>query len=584
MYHQLVHLLDLCTYCYQLHNQTLIWPMDPYYDQFSGIKGRRNGLMAKVHEYAAAQPKSTLLRGPGCLLKWDTNKDLDPILSDYSKIDPWKPSVVRPNRETEGWILYNTPEEITQRIKGVLLARYESGSDAQNPKVKLDSIPGLAEHRSRPDRLYCFEGGTGAIKRKNKEPAWSVMGLVLARKDDSAPKIPGNTSAHPYPYDIYIVFRGSRSGDPRALRALRKERGNPDWVTDMDFGADRGVVGNISEISETGSVSPGFAASVLTMLPTVMACLNDIQTKITYPPRTIYVTGHSLAAALAVHFTSAMLLGSTYGYTLSGGKMPDPIRTWPWSSTQLVPFALPVVGGESFHDAFNLTLASRPVYLSGDPVTQRLRGYAVGLPYRLVPESVSNLDQRGGRISALRHEPFNIRKYLLKDLEKKGIKLDGPPKEPWETYEDFKEMLLRLEKDPKADPNAKVSEILGTDFNLRLVEYLGILKKFVDNTQKPKVELLIAAIKAIDRLPSVNRNLIRVIRVGDQAPYQLLSLEDIYARCKGILPAQGADKSDRNNFDNFIGLCLFLSLASNSKYKDAVYHASQPPFEGLPFT
>ncbi len=50
MYHQLVHLLDLCTYCYQLHNQTLIWPMDPYYDQFSGIKGRRNGFMAEVHE------------------------------------------------------------------------------------------------------------------------------------------------------------------------------------------------------------------------------------------------------------------------------------------------------------------------------------------------------------------------------------------------------------------------------------------------------------------------------------------------------------------------------------------------------
>ena len=393
MYHQLVHLLDLCTYCYQLHNQTLIWPMDPYYDQFSGIKGRRNGFMAEVHRRAALpQGPYDGKHGPGVLNglpSAQTNQDLDPIISDYNQINPWQPSVVRPNREEEGWILYNTPKEITQRIKWVRLARYESGSDAQNPKVKLYSIPGLADDQSQPDRLYCFEGGTGEIKRKNKKPAWSVMGLVLARKDDSVPKIPGNTSAHPYPYDVYIVFRGSRSGDPRALRALRKERGNPDWVTDMDFGADRDVVANIPEISKTGNVSPGFAASVSTMLPTVMACLKDIQTKITYPPRTIYVTGHSLAAALAVHFTSAVLLGDTYGYTLSSqdvAKCRMTIRTWPWSSTQLVPFALPVVGDYSFHEVFNLTLASRPVYLSGDPVTQRRRGYAVGCPTGLCPK------------------------------------------------------------------------------------------------------------------------------------------------------------------------------------------------------
>jgi hypothetical protein len=30
MYHTLVHLLDLCILSYQLHSQTLIWPMDPY--------------------------------------------------------------------------------------------------------------------------------------------------------------------------------------------------------------------------------------------------------------------------------------------------------------------------------------------------------------------------------------------------------------------------------------------------------------------------------------------------------------------------------------------------------------------------
>jgi Lipase (class 3) len=372
MYHQLVHLLDLCTYSYQLHNQTLIWPMDPYYDQLSGIKGRRNGFMDKVHRRAVSG-NYVGRRGPDVLTDsqmHQTNQNLDPILSDYRNLNPWKPSIVRPNRETEGWILYNTPSQITDRIGEAWVVRYLAGNPrlVTNPPLPIN-IPRPALGQTGTDWLYCFEGGTGAIARKPTHPAWSLMGFVLAREDETAANPPPLR-----PYDIYIVFRGSRSGDPRALRALQEERGNPDWVTDMDFGAGRNVLERNSEISETGSVSPGFAASVSTLLPTVMACLKSIQIRKTYSPRTIYVTGHSLAAALAVHFTSAVLLGGTYGYTVpsqSGGKMPDEIRRWPWSSTQLVPFALPVVGGKSFHDVFNLTLASRPVYLSGDPPSHK---------------------------------------------------------------------------------------------------------------------------------------------------------------------------------------------------------------------
>jgi hypothetical protein len=105
MYHQLVHLLDLCTYSYQLHNQTLIWPMDPYYDQLSGPTGRRNGFMAEVHN-RAANPQGPYAgkHGPGVLNglpPTQTNRGLDPIISDYNQINPWQPSVVRPNRETE---------------------------------------------------------------------------------------------------------------------------------------------------------------------------------------------------------------------------------------------------------------------------------------------------------------------------------------------------------------------------------------------------------------------------------------------------------------------------------------------------
>jgi hypothetical protein len=387
------------------------------------------------------------------------------------------------------------------------------------------------------------------------------MGLVLARTDDSAPKIPGN----PYPYDVYIVFRGSRSGDPRALRALREEKGNPDWVTDMDFGAGRGVVGKISAISETGSVSPGFAASVTTMLPTVMACLDDIQTQITYPPRTIYVTGHSLAAALAVHFTSAVLLGRTYGYTVSGSKMPDAIRRWPWSSTQLVPFALPVVGDETFRDAFDIRLASRPVYLSGDPVTQRSRQYAVGWPYRIVPESVSNLKQRGGRISSLRHEPFNIRKYLIKDLQSKKILSDPLPQdfpgEPWVVYKTFKNLLKT------SGLMGDVKQILGANFNTRLVEYLEVLFACVGQNEKPRVKIVIDAVK--------NINVLAVHNIW--GPYPLVShktISQIYTDSNGIFPSDA-------DFDKFIGLCLFLSAASKLQYSVADAATGIVPFDSL---
>jgi hypothetical protein len=43
-----VYLLDLCIFSYHLHNQTLIWPMDPYYEQLSSQKlrfGRRKDFM-----------------------------------------------------------------------------------------------------------------------------------------------------------------------------------------------------------------------------------------------------------------------------------------------------------------------------------------------------------------------------------------------------------------------------------------------------------------------------------------------------------------------------------------------------------
>src|SRR5271166_1883349 len=120
MYDELVHLLDLCTFAYQLHSQTLIWPMDPYYEQWSSELltrlqfSSRKDFMRQVHRVATLNnPDFSGMRGPATLSgAAQSNLGLDPVISDYKLINPWLPGVTRQNKEQEGWTLYNTPQAI----------------------------------------------------------------------------------------------------------------------------------------------------------------------------------------------------------------------------------------------------------------------------------------------------------------------------------------------------------------------------------------------------------------------------------------------------------------------------------------
>ena len=84
------------------------------------------------------------------------------------------------------------------------------------------------------------------------------MGFVLASVSEKSAS----------DYNLYIVFRGSRSGKLRHHQAGWTQVGNPDWVTDWQVLYLEGD----PEISQYGQCSKGFAASIKSIFPTIIRC------------------------------------------------------------------------------------------------------------------------------------------------------------------------------------------------------------------------------------------------------------------------------------------------------------------------
>lgn len=547
MYHPLIFHLDLCILSYHLYHQTLVWPMDPYYEQMDSIfdlnANRRFKFMQRTRDKFHRRDKK--FHGPGNAQGWPVNSEIDPIMSRYDRLNPWVPSIV--NAETEWEVIYL--KQITDPIRSVKMVQYDTdGTSVIVTPIEAD------QGADKPDLLYCFEGATGhsGDSPKTKPGGWSLMGYALAHQ------VPGSTA-----YTVHIVFRGSRSGS--ASRSVRKAKwgrtGNPDWVTDMgdEYEKDPGI-------TNYGMCYRGFQRSINSMMPTIVRALQEIHKAKNSSPQTVFVSGHSLGGALASYFASAVILGNSYGPFGVGPKMPVEVRFWPWRGMQVITFSAPNLGTTPFNLHFDRNVAIRRVWGEGDPVTfnydfkdERTEEYSKSGPRSSVGVYVkapANTDI--GAISFFYHYPHLLRMGLIlwiKDLEKNRNSTgpvtiaeehllanvpansggDKDINQPWRSFKHFNDVLVHL---------TKIGQIQNVNqcfpnFGEHLIIYLEILYSMISKETgiQSKMESLLDKICEVD---SSGAKVDPELRLGD-----IDTTWDIVDKLTDVP-------------HNFIKLCIFL--------------------------
>ncbi len=449
--------LDLCTLAYQLYHQSLSLPLDPWFDitARSGTD-RRTNVCALTHEYAKKlgtpiasdrDPCKGFYAGPSPARGWaGGNTAHDPVITNYKQLNPRQPMITRDGAK---FLAAQAPGYVVDAIKVVEGVRYAAKPTVFPAPGGTEVFP-ICDYPGGDDHLIVFEGGTGVVGQG--EPSWSLMGFVLCRKT-------------PTGRDVHIAFRGSRSGAAlgrtiaQAQGVVGSPRGNADWITDLQ-GTEQ-----ISQplLSRVGTMTKGFALALPTMLGTIKAACKRIDQAYGAPPQNIYVTGHSLGAALASQFASAALVGN-YGDTLR-----QDLPSWPWHQTHLVAYAQPIPGNPLWSYTYNLYGSSDSIWVKGDAVVEATS--------KRIVKWVTDVGEHCGAQIQLKkldgctdnpHETFVIRGAILRDA---SAVRPLPPEiagiTPWAAFESFSKMLA-AQPASYVHPGAAAPAIV-TEKNLRSV-------------------------------------------------------------------------------------------------------------------
>ena len=402
--------LDLCLLAYQIHNQSVLWPLDAFYEEWARPgSSRRDNLLALAHKYASTRPS---LRGPGAPRGWPTNPGLDPILFDYRRIEPWRGAVLNDGISHR---YLSASHVLVDPIADVAVCEYGAHREGR-PTNPMITVVAERAHPQATDRLYAFEGATGALD--GQPPAWSLMGIVLERHHASG-------------YDVHVAYRGSQSGSAHraAFQGFVQEMGNPDWVTDMEF------LENSTDhrISRHGAVVGGLRDSVLSTFGSLIQCFEEIAERNGRAPTSISMTGHSLGGALATQAASAFSIGNI------AATLPPELREWPWEDLQLTAFSAQKAGDQAFADALAATISVRRVWAVGDPIVEFPFNAHAGTPVPLATE-VSGTEN---------HEPSVVRRIIVDQLRWHMPDLEHEPldHEPWRRFDDLGSALLAAHDD-----------------------------------------------------------------------------------------------------------------------------------------
>jgi Lipase (class 3) len=351
------------------------------------------------------------------------------------------------------------------------------------------------------------------------------------------------------------------------LGEARKEKaGNPDWVTDLEllrFISD-------PDINPQGSAARGFRTSIKQTLPNVLTCLREIHRLKNGPPRSIYVTGHSLGGALAVDFASAVLLGTRYGPDGLGQSMPDEIKIWPWRATRVMTFGSPAVGDVNFQKAFDEVVLCNRVWVYKDVVTLQFSDSVVGLP---LPGSVvgeghhlkPGIGHNVGPMEA--HDPRFIRRFLVRHRKSKGADLTGTPantgkeelSEPWKVFDSclgaFNHMKAALDSYVLNTPSFKD---LVLAFDVECARYVWAVEDALAALKDPQLQQKLQILSELWKYfhdPDPDPTAPPAMRI-----LKLHTLWDDVAKANLLPDYKGSTENGvKSRFSRFVGLLLFTS-------------------------